>query len=60
MIRAGDHCLASKATTQQRWELDRATATEAMDADHAASPRRRYLIRFEEDMQAPNPSASTG
>jgi hypothetical protein len=39
--------------TQQRWELDMATATEVMDAEHAASLRRRYLVRFEEDMLAP-------
>ena len=32
-----------------------AIATEDMDAEHAASLRRRYLIRFEEDMLAPRP-----
>ncbi len=31
------------------------TATEDMDAEHAASLRRRYLIRFEEDMLPPRP-----
>ena len=32
-----------------------ATATEDMDAEHAASLGRRYLIRFEEDTLRPRP-----
>ena len=32
-----------------------ATATEGMDAEHAASLGRRYLIRFEEDTLRPRP-----
>jgi aquaporin Z len=32
-----------------------ATFTDDMDAEHAASLRRRYLIRFEEDTLAPRP-----
>jgi aquaporin Z len=32
-----------------------ATATGDTDAEHAAAVRRRYLIRFEEDMLAPRP-----
>ena len=32
-----------------------ATVTDGMDAEHAASLRRRYLIRFEEDTLRPRP-----
>jgi aquaporin Z len=32
-----------------------ATATEDMDAEHAASLGRRYLVRFEEDTRRPRP-----
>jgi hypothetical protein len=37
-----------------------ADVTADVDAEHAASPRRRYLIQFEEDTLRPRPLPQGG